>query len=354
MIREMSDNLDFLAARLHGRRSQMAEGARLDTLCRVRTLPQFASQVLSGAETESATNIQRQLVQELAREVTGIAAQLSYAGAELLRWLAMRFQVENLKLILRNIVTGRRPNSLPPHLLALPREFALDAEVAAAAKSVDELVSLLARGTLRKSLGEAVSLYAKESRPFFFEAFVDRGYFEQLLAHTEALADEDKELVKPLVLQEIDTCHLMLVARGRFSHRLEATALLPMHVSGTGIPRERFTAMLADPDLHTAATRALGRALDVLPSAPGKSGETSSAVAPADLETLAWNRFLRLANRAFRRSHMGLAAVVAFVEMRRVEVANLITLSEGIRAQLPGERVRARLIPRRTLEEAHV
>ncbi len=350
----MSDNLDFLAARLHGWRSQMAEGARLDALCRVRTLPQFASEVLSGAETDSALNIQRQLVQELAREVTGIAAQLSSAGAELLRWLAVRFQVENLKIVLRGIVTGIRPDSLPPHLMALPREFALDTEAAAAVKSVDELVSFLPRGALRKSLGKAVDLYGKETRPFFFEAALDRGYFEELLAHTEALTGGDKELVKPLVLQEIDTYHLMLVARGKFSHRLEATALLPMHVFGTGIPRERFTAMLADPDLRTAATRALGRAIDALASTPGEGGEAASTMAPTDLEALAWNRFLRLANRAFRRSHMGLAAVVAFVEMRRVEVANLITLSEGIRAQLPEEQVRARLIPRRSLEAARV
>ena len=62
--------------------------------------------------------------------------------------------------------------------------------------------------------------------------------------------------------------------------------------------------------------RALGRALDMLPSTPGEGGELPRAIAPADLEALAWNRFLRLANRAFRRSHMGLAAIVAFVEMQ--------------------------------------
>ena len=144
----------------------------------------------------------------------------------------------------------------------------------------------------------------------------------------------------------------MLVARGRFSHRLEAEALLPMHVSGTGIPRERLAAMLADADLRTAASRGLGRALDSLPSVEG--GEASNAMAPADLEALAWKRFLRLAHRAFRRSHMGLAAVVAYVEMRRVEVANLVTLSEAIRTQLPEEQLRARLIPRRSVEAAYV
>jgi V/A-type H+/Na+-transporting ATPase subunit C len=352
MKRGKSDNLDFLAARLHGRRSQMAEGGGLDALCRARTLPQFAGGVLRGVQAESATQIQRRLVQELVREVRSIAAQLSSASAELLRWLAVRFDVEDLKIVVRGILTGARPEAWRPYLLAAAPEFALRAEALAAARSVEELIAFLPVGPLRKHLREAIELYGEMRRPFFFEAELDRGYFEELLACTQALRGLDQELIKPLVLQEVDTYHLMLVARGKFGYGLEATALLPLHVSGAGISRERFSAMLADPDLRTAAGRALGRALDALP--PGESGESSSAIAPADLEALACNRFLRLANRAFRRSHMGLAAVVGFVELRRIEVANLITVSEGIRAQVPEEQLRARLIPRRTREAAHV
>jgi len=37
-----------------------------------------------------------------------------------------------------------------------------------------------------------------------------------------------------------------------------------------------------------------------------------------------------------------------------VEVANLITLSEGVRTKLPAQRMRARLIPRSKPEAAHV
>ena len=354
MIQGITRNLDFLAARLHGRHSRMAKGARLEALCRVRSLPHFASEVWSGADTGSATEIQRRLVQDLAEEMAGIAAQLSSAGAALLRWRVVRFQVENLKVIVRCLMAGVQPASWLPHLVTLPRQFALDAETLATARTLDQLVQLLPRGPLRRSLGEAVGRYRAESHPFFLEAVLDRAYFVELLARTDALHGEDKELVTPLVHQEIDTFHLALVARGRFGHRLAAEALLPLHVSGTGIPRERFAAMLTDPDLRTATSRALGRVLDRLPRAPGESSGDSGSIVPADLEPLAGQRCLRLANRAFRRSHMGLAAVVAFVEMRRVEVANLITLSEGIRAQLPERQLRSRLSPRPSLEVPHV
>ena len=73
----------------------------------------------------------------------------------------------------------------------------------------------------------------------------------------------------------------------------------------------------------------------------------------AGFEALAWNRFLRLANRAFRHGHISLGAVVGYTGIRRVEVANLITLSEGLRLGLPAERIRGRLVPRTDLEAAY-
>ena len=66
---------------------------------------------------------------------------------------------------------------------------------------------------------------------------------------------------------------------------------------------------------------------------------------PSLLEVMARNRFLRLANRAFRSSHMGPGALVGYTAIRRVELANLVTLTEGIRVGLRPEAIRARLIP---------
>ena len=51
---------------------------------------------------------------------------------------------------------------------------------------------------------------------------------------------------------------------------------------------------------------------------------------------------------------MGLAAVVGYVGIRHVEVANLITLSEGIVAGIAPETLRARLLPRIDLEGVYV
>jgi vacuolar-type H+-ATPase subunit C/Vma6 len=151
----------------------------------------------------------------------------------------------------------------------------------------------------------------------------------------------------------VSTFQLMLVARGRFSYGLTQELLLPLHIRGCGIPTERFSSMLMASDLRTTATFALGRAIDALPPTDD-SIQTPGAVDCAELEALAWKRFLRLANRAFRRSHMGLGAIIGYACIRRAEVANLITLSEGIRASVAPDVIRARLIPHRNEGVAYV
>jgi vacuolar-type H+-ATPase subunit C/Vma6 len=134
--------------------------------------------------------------------------------------------------------------------------------------------------------------------------------------------------------------HLMLVMRGKFLYGLTAESLHTFHVPGAGVSPARFKSMLSDADPASALARVVGRVIDALP------GESA-------WESLAWERYHRLANRAFRQSHMGLAAVIAYTALRRVEAANLITLSEGIRAGMPATQVRARMIPRTDVERTH-
>jgi V/A-type H+/Na+-transporting ATPase subunit C len=350
-MRGISDNLDFLSARLHGRRSQMAEGEKLEALCRVPTMELFTASIFPGTECRSAAEMQLCLLRKLAEEASDIAAQLSSPGADLVHWLVRRFQVENLKIILRGVLTGSDSEACRRHLLPLPREYSLGIEDSDVAKSFDELLRRLPRGGLRTMLMEAIGLYPGNTHPFFYEAALDHGYFEELLGQTEALTGEDRELVKPMVTQEIDAFHLILVARGRFIHQLDGKMLLPLHVPDTRISRGCFAAMLAAPDLRAAAVRALGRAIDELPGESGNSATDAGLVSPAGLERLTRQRFRCLTNRAFRRSHMGLAVVVAFIELRRLEVANLITLSEGIRVHAMEGQIQEHLV--RAPEVAH-
>jgi vacuolar-type H+-ATPase subunit C/Vma6 len=346
-----ANDLDYLSALLHGRRSRLAEAQRLQELCRVRTVPELGRALYPQPEFQAAGELQRQLVQDLVGELAQLGAYLTGPGARLLDWLVARFEVENLKVLVRGFIT-RRPLELL-HLVSLPKEPALPTQALASAESWTEFVRLLPNGPLRESLEEAGDLEGRP-KPFFLEAALDRGYFRELLARAERVFGEDQKVVRDLVFQEVDMFNLMLVVRGKFHYGLTPASLLPLHVEGSGISRARFMAMLGETDLRAVARHAVGRAVDALPPEPKGTGEGGTSLDPARLEALAWQRFQRLANAAFRRSPVGLGAVVGYAGLRRVEVANLITLSEAIRNGLGVEVIQARLLPRSELEAAYV
>lgn len=340
-----TSNQDYLAARLHARRSRMAEGNRLAELCNLRTISELGLEILN-TDIHSCVQFQRQLTRELVQELAGCARHVGGAGGDVFAWMLVRFQIENIKTLLRGFVNHVPSDVLQEYLVPFPDGLGLDLPGLASAASVTDLIELLPSGTLRKRLSDAAAAYHDHTRPFFLEVALDGGYFEILLAKTRQLSGEELVESRPVMLQEANLFQLMLAVRGRFLYGLPSDVLSAARLRG--VFEDWFKTLLAAPDLPAAAKCSLGIVLDELP------GEL--AFSETDLEALGWKRFLRLASHTFRSGHMGLGVAIGYAGLRRGEVANLITLSEGIRAGMPVEAVRARMIPRPEVEVevAHV
>lgn len=344
-------NLDYLAARLHGRRSRVAEGDKLDALCRIHTVEEYARTVFPEKEYLGIADFQRQLIEEFIEELSRIKTQLTQAEANLVEWIPVRFIAENLKVLLRSSITKVNPEEAAVHLVNVPGLKSAQVHALAVAASVTDFLHLLECGPIKRSLEKAVHEYGEDARPFFFEAAIDRGYLSELLQRFKALSGRDREDIGNLIRNEADIFHLVLILRGRFNYGLSAEQLLPLHVLGGAISSSTFADMLSDSDPLTAVNRVVMRVLDPLPF-DGGQGEVSIPVTV--LERLAWHRYLRIARMTFRKSHMGFGAVVAHLVVRRMEIANLITISEGIRAGMDPDAIRARTIPRADIEGMHV
>jgi vacuolar-type H+-ATPase subunit C/Vma6 len=329
--------VDFVSARLRGRLSRLAALARLDELCRLHTIPDLARALVGEAAFRTAAELERRLIADLARELSQVARWLDGPAGSFAQWLAARYFVENLKVLARGFATGAPEADILAHLAPTPDQPALDVKALLHAESVEAFADATASKPLRLAVRQAAEVYHANPHAFFIESALDRGYFLELLARLNAMTDEDRAGSAELVFQEIDLFHVMLVARGKFQYGLKAELLAPFHVRGTRVPEDRMAAMLAAPDVTTAAARALGTMVDLLP--PGDV----DAVA---MEVLAWHRYLRLAMGALQRGQLAAGIVAAYAALRRVELANLITVSEGIAAGLEPDAIRRRLIPR--------
>lgn len=323
----------------------MAEGERLAALCHAHTVPELARSVFPGSETKEIVDFQRLLVHGLVSEMSDLVAHASGRAAHLLHWLLVRFQVENLKVLMRTRSSGRARTDPRAYLVSLPRELALDVPGLSNAESADQFDRLSPKGLVREALRKTVRVYGDRPDPFFFETVLDREYLQGLLAYVDEFRERDRSHFRPMYRQEVDIFHLMVVLRARFHYGLDQEALLPLHIAGARIPRELFARMLKDQDARTAVGRVAAHVFDAPPLEELSNGRPSATSVDAGaLERLAWSRFARLANLAFRTSHVGLGAVLGYAGLRRVEVANLITLSEGIRKGMQPEAIRIRLI----------
>lgn len=353
MIEASNNDLDYLATRLHARRSRMAEAERLNALCRIRSVAELANIVFPNAEISSTAEFQRRLVFELTAEIYGCLKHLDPHDQEFVEWLLARFQVENVKILLRGFTNHSPLSVLAPHLMRLPPELALDGASLLAATSITEFAGRLPAGGPRKRLLTFLANSGESSPLFLLEAALDAGYFAGLTARTGRLSGYEHEIVTPLIFQEVNSFQFMLAVRGRFNFHLTAPSLLPLGLRGCGVGPEWFNALLSVPDLMSAAKNAAGVVIDELPrQQPTDDGPP--AVEISTLEMLIQQRFLRLANTAFRRSHMGVGAVAGYFGLRRVEIANLITLSESIRLGLDAREMRMHMTSCHDLEAFHV
>jgi vacuolar-type H+-ATPase subunit C/Vma6 len=353
MMRSAYNDLDYLAARVHGRRGRMAEGARLETLCRLSSVAELGASVFPGAPPLEGRALQHRLLQELLQELTELRDHLSGAAGELMAWLRVRFQLENVKVLLRGFVHGWPAQVLREHLLWLPEDLALDVESLAPAASLEQFLGAQPIELSFRSVRRTADLYEQQPSAFFPEAMLECRYLRELADRARALSPDDRDLITPLVSHELDSFHLMLAVRGRFGYGVAPEALDAFYAAGSGISHAEFRTLLRDPDAHAVARRTLGRVLDSLPPESARP-ERSSAVESLRFESWAWKRFRRLAAQVFRRSPLGFPVVFAYVCLRRVEVANLMTLAEGLKAGLASDLIRARLVAPVVPEAEHV
>jgi vacuolar-type H+-ATPase subunit C/Vma6 len=187
---------------------------------------------------------------------------------------------------------------------------------------------------------------------FLLEAALDCGYFQELLARSDELPSGEDRLIKPLSFQEANLFQFLMVARGKLHFGVPVETLRQLRLARNGADQAWFDHLLSAPDVLTMAKVSLGIVIDTLPAAAPLNGAPHLDFAL--VERHMWQRYLRLANHVFRCSHMGPAAVAAYFCLRRVEVANLISLSEGIRLGVDKTQLRERSISRTELEAAHV
>lgn len=351
MIPIMASPMEFLTTRLHARRVPWVDREGFDAACHLPSVGALAQTRYPDGATRTAPELHRRLVADAVAELADSARSLTGPARRLVDWLSVSWQLDRVRILLRARVARAPPQAIQACLASLPAAGDFDLERLAEAGSLRAFGERLPAGAPRDALLSLLDRSAPDPPLFLLEAALNRGYLAVLLERGAAVPLAERDLLLPLFRQEADLHHLQAILRGRFIHGLTPDQLSPLHLPGTNLPRCRFRRMLASPDLAGVAGLAVGRVIDTPPSTaatPGSLGSTASLAAA--LEHSAWERFGRLARRAYRRSHLGIAALAGHAALRRLEIANWIALAEGLRTRTRPEAIRLHF--RRTRPES--
>ncbi len=331
----LSGDLDYLQAKVHGLRSKLYEGHRLDDLADLRTVPQLWHRIYPDAEPSDHHDLQRQLLADHVRTLDILRLHLPQGLTGIATWMLRRFQLENIKVLLRARKSRQPLERVQPYLARLPRDFSLPEQAILQADSLADVLLNIPVEEFRKGGQRGAALQAETGDTVFVELGLERAYYQGLLAQQARLPSRHRRAAEALVRHEAAAHTLLCLFRLKLNYDVPYERAQAFFGSDV-IPPFRLERLYSYPVFDDMLDRVPREFL------PREAGDELHAV--ADLERVLWRRLLQMANRQFYRSVDDIGAVLAFFVLKRVELANLIRVIEGVRCGLPPRAIRSGFI----------
>jgi vacuolar-type H+-ATPase subunit C/Vma6 len=273
-------------------------------------------------------------------------AQLQGDAYELLDWFWRRFELDNLKTVLRAVHHGSPPDPVRGALVALGPAATLPWADLAAVGSVPLLVERLAATWYGRVLRLALDQYSRQGSAFPLEVALDLAYYAGLLERIHRLGGASREDAVRFLGGWVDAQNLLWAFRFRLYAQLSPEEILNytlqrrLRVDADVVRAIALGAPLLDVVRSVWRERLAG--LDTLADVP-------ELEALPRLELLFQRHFYGLAQRARLHFPLRLASVLAYEFLLDSELRDLVVVIEGKSFGWPGDRIRPYLIGERGL-----
>ena len=328
-------NLDFIVAKVRGMRGKLHEGPHLLALCDAANIRDLAATLAPGEPIGDTIGLQRHLTAQHVAALHGLHRLLDGWEAGVFLAMLRRYQAENLKVILRCWAAKADESLLPAYTVDVPALLHLPTQDLLKSPDLETFIGRIPVASLRDGAMLGLGEFEESGRLFFVEAGIDKACFTQLNDAAEHAQGEARDAVLELVGLELDIYNVMLVLRGVFNYSLNFNKLrLLLAPFGGHADIQVLEGIRGASDIAGAVPH--------VPSA--LLGRDEAPQTAEDAETAMWRNLYRTAHRRYVSSVLDFGAAAAFTYIKRIELRNLITISELIRRGEHGSAIRDRLI----------
>ncbi|MGA2882968.1 MAG: V-type ATPase subunit [Bryobacteraceae bacterium] len=274
------------------------------------------------------------LLGEVADAGRALVRFLPPGAGELVSWYNQRFDVENLKTVLRAVHYGLDPSRARASLIPL-RATSVRWDLLIEAGSIATVVDQIRESPYARPLDHAMERYQQERRLFYLEIALDLFYFQKLVRLIESQSGKDAADARRFLGRSIAVQNMLWAYRYRIYGRMTPEEIINFTL------HRAFAA-----GLDTIRRVALGSPLAVEAArlgfriAPG----ISEVEGLTEIEVLAERERFRYAKAAVRRPLFQLRGALAYLWLLEAEVRDLTVIMEGKVAGLSSEEIGRRLV----------
>lgn len=227
-------------------------------------LPHLAAGYAPQAERQqNSDSLEQRIIAQILDETRVLIRPLSGAARTFLTFWTARFEISNVKTLLRSKLTGERPAAVLARLTPMGAFGRLDNHTLAHAEDVGELLRKLENGPYAGIVRHARHAFEQSRDPFNLDAALDQGYYDGLTLRAQPLENTVGAPFRSLMADLIDRINLVWLLRYRFNYKLPPAQVYYLLVgSRYSLPGTRLQALAALDSLE-AVIAALPAALQV-------------------------------------------------------------------------------------------
>lgn len=270
----------------------------------------------------------------LLKELAVLNRSLSGAPRELLSYWAHRFEVGNLKTIIRGKMSNQPRAVIEKQLQNMGAFTSLPITELLQTETPAELLRRLEQTAYAEIARQARHLLEQGEALFALDAALDRRYFAGLTRHAAAIDNGGEQLLRAIVGSIVDRVNLVWLLRYRFAYNLSPARTYYMLIPANHRLQPQQMQRLAQCANFEDALGSLSSPFDRI-----LSGARNTTEVTLKLEQEGW----RIAGRALRYSSFNVARALAYMMLRERDLRRLRAIACGRSMRLGESAIRTAL-----------
>lgn len=262
----------------------------------------------------------------------------SSALKEFIEHYFKKYEIEDLKIVLRTILMGNDDNYLADNLIYIAKNKKIDFDSLIQASSYNELKNILKDVYYSQVLEEFEEQYQKNKNLFPIEMSLDFYYFSELNKLAKKLSKKDQKYFDKVIGTQIDLLNLQWIYRIKKYYNLSSGEILNYIIP--------FYYKVKKSELQNMSkVKKPDKLIEHISYSPYKS-LLEKAIKDENVifERFFLNFIFSILNKIRRKSYFSISNILAYLYIREYELRDIITVIEGIRYSLPKDKIKNFLI----------